>query len=440
VTLFRARALDTPADPFAADPRDPSALRAGEDVGIVVEDGTITERDDFAVVRESHAGEAVIDLRDGWLLPGLIDTHLHYPQVRAIGALGMPLLEWLERCALPEEQRLADPDYASDVAGEFVRSLVSAGTTTALVFGSHFPVAVDALFAEAERYGLRITSGLVVSDRGLPEPLLVDPRRAASDQAALAARWHGAGRARYAVTPRFSYSASDAMLDACAEAAAAVPGTWFTSHVNENPAEVAEVGRLFPHAEHYVDTYDRHGLLGPRSVLAHNVHASDAELAVLAAAGTGVAHCPSSNSALGSGLFPMRRHLAHGVAVALGTDVGAGTGFSMFKEGLQACFMQGLLGAEGVPLSAAQLLWLTTRGGARALGLDEVGDLSVGRQFDAICLRPRTGTTLDIGLRHVDSATEALSKIFALAGDPDVADVWVGGEQIASAGLRRPIR
>ena len=353
----------------------------------------------------------------------------------------MPLLEWLDRCALPEEQRLADAAYAAEVAGEFVRSLVSAGTTTALVFGSHFPGAMDALFTEAARYGLRVTSGLVVSDRGLPDPLLVDPRRAAAEQAEVARRWHGRGRARYAVTPRFSYSASEAMLDACAEVAAEVPDVWFTSHVNENPAEVAEVGRLFRDAEHYVDTYDRHGLLGPRSVLAHNVHASDAELAVLAGAGSSVAHCPSSNSALGSGLFPLQRHLHHGVTVALGSDVGAGTGFSIFKEGLQACFVQGLLGQAGLPLSATQLLWLATRGGARALGLeDEVGDLSVGRQFDAICLRPRGGTALDIGLRHVGSATEALGKIFALAGDPDVADVWVGGEQVAAAGLHRTLR
>ena len=223
MTFFRARVLDTPEDPFVGDPRDPSHLRAGEDVGIVVEDGTITERGDFATVRAAHPDVAVIDLRDGWLLPGLVDTHVHYPQVRVIGALGMPLLEWLERCALPEEQRLADPGYAAEVATEFVGSLVAAGTTTALVFGSHFPAAVDALFTEAARYGLRITSGLVVSDRGLPEPLLVDPRRAADDQAVLASRWHGVGRARYAVTPRFSYSASDAMLDACAEAAASVP-------------------------------------------------------------------------------------------------------------------------------------------------------------------------------------------------------------------------
>ena len=175
-------------------------------------------------------------------------------------------------------------------------------------------------------------------------------------------------------------------------------------------------------------------------MLAHNVHATDAELELLAARGTAVAHCPTSNSALGSGLFPLARHVGHGVGVALGSDVGAGTGFSMFKEGLQAYFMQRLLGPDGFPLTPAHLLHLATAAGARALGLgDRVGDLSVGKEFDAICLRPVRGTELDIGLPHTDSAEEALGKIFALASDADVADVWIGGQQIASGGFVRAL-
>jgi guanine deaminase len=271
----------------------------------------------------------------------------------------------------------------------------------------------------------------VVSDRGLPEPLLTTPDRAYEESMALAARWHGVGRTRYAVTPRFSYSTADEMLDACASVAKDAAGTWFTTHVNENPAEVAEVARLFVGALHYVDTYDRHGLVGERSVLAHNVHATDQELAVLAGRGAGVAHCPTSNSALGSGLFPLRRHVEHGVRVALGSDVGAGTGFSLFKEGLQAYFMQSLLGPEGLPLTATHLLHLATRAGALALGLgDEVGDLSVGKQFDAVWVRPLDDDPLDVGLRHAESAEDAVAKIFALGGDSDLAGVWVGGDRI----------
>jgi guanine deaminase len=433
-TIYRARVFDTPDDPFEG-----AGFRYGDDVGLVVEDEHVVERGDFAAVREAHPSAAVIDLRDGVLLPGLVDTHVHFPQVRAMGALGMPLLEWLDRCALPEEMKLAEPAYSALIASEFVNGLVAAGTTTALVFGSHYASAVDSLFAEAARYGLRVTSGLVVSDRMLPEPLLVTPETALSESLALAGRWHGKGRARYAVTPRFSLSAGEAMLEACAEALAAVEGGFFTSHVNENLAEIETVRELFPDHADYTDTYRAFGLLGERSVLAHNVHPTDAELAVLAETRTVVSHCPSSNSALGSGLFPLRRHHDHGVRLSLGCDVGAGTGFSLFKEGLQAYFMQRLLHDDGLPLTAAHLLWLATRAGALGLGLDDVGVLDAGMAFDAICLRPPAHTSLDVCLRHAESPEEALGKIFALAGDADVADVWVGGRQIASGGFHRPL-
>ncbi|MEP6799281.1 MAG: guanine deaminase, partial [Lapillicoccus sp.] len=364
---------------------------------------------------------------------GLVDTHVHYPQVRAIGGLGMPLLDWLDRCALPEEARLADPGYAATLAREFVSSLVQAGTTTALVFGSHFAGAVDALFAEVSRVGLRVTSGLVVSDRILRPDLLSTPQRTYDEGRALAERWHGTGRTRYAVTPRFSLSSTDDLLDACAALTKDVSGVWFTSHLNENLAEIEEVARLFSGSVDYLDTYDRHGLVGARSVFAHNVHVTDRELSLLAAHGAGVAHCPTSNSALGSGLFPLRRHVERGVGVALGSDVGAGTGFSLLKEGLQAYFMQQLLGRDGLPLRPAHLLHLATRGGAEVLGLgDEVGDLSVGHAFDALWLRPATGTTTEVVLRHAAGPEEALAKIFALATTADTAGVWVGGERVTT--------
>jgi guanine deaminase len=422
--LVRAAVMDTPDDPFAG-----GVLRHDEDAGLLVTGGLVQERGPYGALRSAHPDVEVVDLRGGVLLPGFVDTHVHYPQVRVIGSLGMPLLEWLDRCALPEECRLADASYATVVAREFVDGLVSAGTTSALTFGSHFPIAVDALFEEASRVGLRVTSGLVVSDRGLPDALLTTPERAYDEARELAARWHGRGRIRYAVTPRFSYSASDAVLDACAAVLRDVPGTWFTSHVNENPAEVAAVNELFADAQHYVGTYDAHGLVDERAVLAHNVHPTDDELTLLATRGAAVAHCPTSNSALGSGLFPLRRHVEHGVRVSLGSDVGAGTGFSLLKEGLQASFMQALLGPDGLPLSPAHLLFLATRAGALALGLD-VGDLSVGRPFDAVWLSPDPGDPLDIGLRHADSPEGALAKLFSLGTPADIAGVWVAGTPV----------
>ena len=429
--LVRATVLDTPDDPFTG-----GVLRAEDDCGLLVVDGIIRERGSWATVSAAHRGTdtEVLDLRGGVLLPGFVDTHVHYPQVRAIGGLGMPLLDWLDRCALPEEARLADPAYATSVAAEFVHGLVSAGTTTALVFGSHFASAVDALFTEVTRVGLRVTSGLVVSDRILRDELLSTPTRAYDEGLALARRWHRpspTSRTRYAVTPRFSLSSTDEMLDACAGLAKDVPGAFVTSHVNENLAEVAEVARLFDGSLDYLDTYDRHGLVGPQSVFAHDVHVTDRELDVLAAQGAAVAHCPTSNAALGSGLFPLRRHLERGVSVALGSDVGAGTGFSLLKEGLQAYFVQQLLGPDGLPLTPAHLLHLATRAGAVALGLDdEVGDLSVGKAFDAVHVRAAAGSTTDTVVRNADDGSGALAALFALGTVADTAGVWVHGEQV----------
>jgi guanine deaminase len=420
VTTFRGTFLDVPRSPFTG-----GHVRADADLALVVEDGVIVAREPY----EPSIHTDVVDLREGLVLPGLVDTHVHFPQVRAIGGLGMPLLDWLERCALPEEARLADPSYAALVARELVSGLVEAGTTTALVFGSHFAPAVDALFTEATRVGLRITSGLVLSDRVLREDLFTTPDRAYDEGLELAKRWHGQGRTRYAVTPRFSLSCSDALLESAGGLLADGADLWFTSHLNENIEEIEGVRQLF--GCDYTTTYERAGLLGPRSVLAHNVHPTLPELMMLAGHGAAVAHCPTSNAALGSGLFPLASHLALGVRFGLGSDVGAGTGFCLFKEGLQAYFAQQLLGREGHRLSSRHLLWLATAAGAEVLGLaDQIGDFSVGKQFDALWLRPAPASTLDIALRHASDDEDAVAKIFALAGPADVAATWVAGEQV----------
>jgi guanine deaminase len=426
VKIYRGTVLDTPDSPFTG-----AVLRADSDAGIAVAAGVITDRGPFPQIRATYPDVEVVDLTGGVVLPGLVDTHVHFPQVRVIGALGMPLLDWLDRSALPEEARMADDGYAAQVAGEFIDGLISAGTTTALAFGAHFPSAVDCLFEQAAGRGLRISSGLVVSDRMLRDELLTTPEQAYTDGLALAGRWHRKDRLRYAVTPRFSLSASAPMLESCAAVLREVDGALFTSHVNENTVEVETVRGLFSECRSYVDTYGRYGLLGRRSVLAHNVHPTDDELQQLASAGAGVAHCPSSNSALGSGLFPMRRHIEHGVRVALGTDVGAGTSFSLMREGLQAYFMQALLGVDGFPLTAAHLLYLATAAGAEALEMaPEIGDLSVGKQFDAVWVRPQPGSTLDGVLEHAADAEDALAKVFALAETSDVRGVWVGGDRL----------
>ncbi|MGZ4185499.1 MAG: guanine deaminase [Solirubrobacteraceae bacterium] len=426
VTIVRAQVAHTPLNPFVEE----GALVSFVDGAVAFSEGRILACGPFASVSEGFAGASVMDARDSLLLPGFVDCHIHYPQVRMIGAMGLELLDWLRERALPEEARMGDPAYASAVAFEFVRGLAAAGTTTALVFGSHFPGAQEALFSAALKSGLRITSGLVVSDRGLLPELEVSPSQALDANRELISRWHGRGLMRYAVTPRFSASCSEEMLAVCGELAADTEGLLFTTHMNETLDEISLVRSTFPWAGDYLETYERFGLLGSRSVFAHDVHPSDDELRRLAVAGACVAHCPSSNAFLGSGLFPLRRHLDAGVRVALGADVGAGTGFSMLKEGLMAYQTQMLM-RSGVRLGAAELLWLATGAGAAALGLaSEVGDLEPGKSADFVLVRPPAGSTLEAVLGRSESVEEALGAVFTLAREESIAEVRVAGKVV----------
>ncbi len=426
-TLLRAQLFHTPKNPFV----EADALERYEDGAVAFTEGRIQQVGSFAELRAHYPGADVVDEQGCILLPGLIDTHVHYPQVRIVGAMGLRLLDWLSERTLPEEARLADVDYALDLARAFVRSLLRNGTTTALVFGSHFRGAQAVLFEEATRVGLRMTSGLVVSDRGLRAELEHSPQRCYEESKALLERWHDRARLRYAVTPRFSVSCSEALLEVCGALMREHPGVFFQTHLNESKDEIRVVKGLFPWASDYLETYERFGLVGPQSVFAHDVHVTEGELSRLAKVGAGVAHCPSSNAFIGSGLFDMARHLAHGVPFALGTDVGGGTGFSLLKEGLMAYQTQMLRSVddEGYPLSPVHLLHLATQAGANLLELGgEVGSLAAGKSADFVLLRPPEKSNLAEVLAHSPSAEASLGALFTLAREDCVREVYLAGE------------
>ena len=426
--IFRARIFHTPGNPFET----PGALEAFTGA-VAVTDGRIGAVGTFGEVQKQYPGAPVLGDGNDYLLPGFIDTHVHYPQVGVVGAMGLTLLDWLRERTLPEEARLADTEYARVVARRFLRALARNGTTTALVFGAHQPGAQGAFFEEAEASGLRITSGLVLGDRLLRPDLEADPETCFAESEALINTWHQRGRLRYAVTPRFSLSCSEGVLEAAGSLLRAHPNVRFQTHLNESPAEIATVAELFPWARDYLETYERFGLVGERSLFAHNVHVTNDELGRLGAARAAVAHCPSSNMFIGSGLFPLRRHLERGIRVALGSDVGGGTGFSLFKEGLMSYQGQMLLSSshtDGFPLGPAHLLYLATRAGALALGLDELGDLTPGRQADLLLLRPPENSTLADVLAQSPSAEASLGAVFTLAREESVREVFVAGEPL----------
>jgi guanine deaminase len=421
--LLRASLFHTPRNPF----RDSSALESHADGGLLIRDGRIAACGDYASVRKAHPDVPTVDLRGGFLLPGFVDAHTHFPQLRVLGGLGRSLLDWLEHCALPEEARMAEHAHACRVARGFVDALASHGTTTALVFGAHFAPATAALFEAAEAAGLRIAAGQVLSDRRLRPELHQTPERAYRESGLLIQRFHRRGRFIYAVTPRFALSTSEAMLEVCQTLLREHAGLLFQTHLNENVQEIAEVARLFPWASDYLAVYERFGLTSSNAVMAHDVHPTNSELDRLAASGVAIAHCPSSNAALGSGLFPMQRHIHAGVRCALGTDVGGGTGFGMLKEGLQAYLLQ-RLAPDGMLLDAGHLLYLATLAGAEALGLNsETGDFRSGKSADCVYLRPPADSPLAAVLEREQSPERVLAAIFTLAGAESVREVRVEG-------------
>jgi len=426
IYIVRAQVAHTPSNPFVGE----GTLVAFDDGAVAFSGGRILACGPWSEVSGAFLDASVLDARDSLLLPGFVDCHVHFPQVRIIGAMGLELMDWLRERALPEEARMADSTYAAGVASEFVSGLAASGTTTALVFGSHFPGAQSALFRAALDRGLRVASGLVVSDHGLLPSLHVSAETAWEFSRELIDYWHGRGLLRYAVTPRFSASCTEEMLSMCGDLLADADDLLFTTHLNETLDEISLVRSTFPWASDYLATYERFDLLGERSVFAHDVHPKDDELRRLAVAGAAVAHCPCSNAFLGSGLFPLRRHLDAGVRVAMGTDVGAGTGFGMLKETLMAYQVQ-MLQRDGVRLGPAELLWLATGAGAGALGLaSEVGDLTPGKSADFVLVRPPAGSTLAAVMARAESVEEQLGAVFTLAREESIAEVRVAGEVV----------
>lgn len=431
---------------FVADPGsgagDPAAWRHETDGVLLVRDGRVEAAGAATdLLDRLPAGTEVADRRGCLLLPGFVDTHVHYAQTRIIASCGDELLEWLQRYTFPAEARFDDSAHARAEAGFFCNELLRNGTTTALVFATTHAASADAIFEAAAARDLCLVAGKVMMDRNCPEPLRDTAQSSYDDSKALIAKWHGRGRLGYAVTPRFAPTSTDAQLEAAGALLREHPGVWLQSHVAENRAEVRWVAELFPRSRSYLDVYDRFGLVGPRSIYAHCIHLDRADRERMAEAGAAMSFCPTSNLFLGSGLFDIDAASAAGTQVSFGTDVGAGTSLGMLQTMNEAYKVVRLAGQRLSPLRA---FYLATLGGAKALGLDtRIGSFEPGREADFVVLDPGATPLLEHRTATAESVAEKLGVLMMLGDDRAIAATYVMGRaahlrDAVEAGLATP--
>ncbi len=410
--LVRGTVLHFLDDPGPADRA--GAWQCFEDGGLLVEDGKIRACGPWAEVHAHATGAAALrvdafDYRGKLILPGFVDTHMHYVQAEMIASFGHQLLDWLGNYTYPTEMRFADPAHARRIAEFVVGRLLAHGTTTASVFATSHAVSADAFFAAAHERRLRMLTGKVMMDRECPTELRDTVESAERDSEMLIERWHGRDRLRFTVTPRFAITSTDAQLAMAGRLFKSRPDLHLQSHLAENVAECARVAELFPGSRRYLEVYERFGLTGARSIYGHCIHLDDDERARMARAGTAQAFCPTSNLFLGSGAFDLAAATRAGVRVGLATDVGGGTSLSMIRTLSEAYKVQQM---HHAPLSAWRGWYLATLGGARALHLEDyIGNFQAGKEADFVVLD--WDATPEMRCR-MDAARTLEERLFAL--------------------------
>ena len=414
---------------FVGDPAcDENALEYLEDGLLIVRQGRVQQ---LVEAREwiDHLpdGSALYDYSGCLVMPGFIDTHTHYPQTEMIASYGLQLLDWLEQYTFPTEAKFAERDYADRIAEFFCEQMLRNGTTTSAVFATVHEASVDAIFSAAQRRDMCLVAGKVMMDRNAPAALLDEARQSYRHSEELIRRWHGKGRARYAVTPRFAPCCSEAQLEFCGQLFADHEGLYLQSHVAENVDEVRWVAQLFPDSRSYLDVYDRFGLLGPRAVYAHCIHLDEADRERMADSGAAIAFCPTSNLFLGSGLFSLADATRHGIRVGLASDVGAGTSFSPLQtlnEAYKVCQL------AGHGLDPAKAFHLATLGAAESLYLDDrIGNFAAGKEADFVVLDLEATDLLALRMQQAESLEDRLFALMMLGDDRCVQATHVMGQR-----------
>lgn len=417
--LIRGRVLD-----FHADPHDTADNHRFWDNGaILIEDGRILAVGDHDDLARDDLPE--IDHRPHLILPGFIDPHIHFPQLQVIASWGAQLLDWLNTYTFPAEAQFADPDHAARMAGRFLDQLTAHGTTTAVAFCSSHRASAEALFTAAHARDMAMVAGKVMMDRNAIPAVQDTAQSSYDDSSALIAAWHGTGRQRYAITPRFAITSSPEQLAMAGTLAREHPDCHVQTHLSENHDEIAFTLSLYPKARNYLDIYDHYGLLGARTLLGHSIHLEPGEIARMAETGSRAVFCPTSNLFLGSGLFDADGLRAAGVVSGIATDVGGGTSWSMLQTLSEGYKVLQMRGQKLHPLAAFH--W-ATRGNAQALGMDDqIGTLAPGSAADLVVLDARATPAMALRMERAETLAQELFVLQIMGDDRAIAQTYVAG-------------
>lgn len=419
---------------FVDDPQSAgeAAYRYVADGLLIIESGLVKAAGDVReLLRTLPADAEIVDHRPHLIMPGFIDAHIHMPQTQVVASYGAQLMEWLNKYTFVEEQKLAQQGHAEKLSRFFLDELLANGTTTAAVYCSVHPQSAEAFFTESQRRNTRMIAGKVLMDRNAPEALTDTAESCYRDSKALIARWHGKGRQLYAITPRFAITSTPEQLAAAGRLAAEHPDCHVQTHIDENRAEIALARELYPEAADYADIYRGYGLLGPKSLMGHCIHMTHNEWGAFAETGAVAVFCPTSNLFLGSGLFDWAHARQRGVKVAVATDIGGGTSYSMLRTMAEA---YKVLQLQGQSLSALEALHAITRGNAVALGLDHlIGSFEPGREADVVVLDTAATRAMAHRMGTVRDLAEELFVLVTLGDERNVAATYVMGELVAGS-------
>lgn len=407
-----------------------NAYQYFEDGLLVIEHGCVKIVKTFSDSDVSQY-ENIIDHRGKLIIPGFIDTHIHYPQTQMIAAYGEQLLEWLETYTFPTERQFNNKGHAKVISRFFINELLKNGTTSALVFGTVHPQSIEALFEEALDKNMRIIAGKVMMDRNAPDYLLDSPKTSYQDSKNLIEKWHNHGRLQYAITPRFAPTSSPEQLTAAGKLKAEYPDVYIHTHLSENKNEIEWVKSLFPERDGYFDVYEYYGLAGKRSIFAHSIHLTDKEWGAFKRTDSVMSFCPTSNLFLGSGLFDLKKAEKNNIRVGLGTDIGAGTSFSQLKTLNDAYKIMQL---QGNKLSAFKGLYLATLGGAQSLSIDnKVGNFEIGKEADFVILNWATTDLQKLRHQYSKNLEDKLFALMMLGDERNINATYVAGKLAYSA-------